>query len=87
MEGGIEEEIAKLLHPWTRHETWHKLHPTEEDRFNQVLKSVIDKFGTGLRESEIKAGLMRARPEAGDRSISYWVTRADHVIQYLRQNS
>lgn len=86
-------EIA--LTPWMRHETWHTLHPMDEQRFHHALSAAIGSLGTAQDEGMFVEAIRnlvahhhpKLLPDKRDEEARYWARRAEHVVSYVRDTA
>ena len=59
--------IRAALEPWMRVETWHTLHPLDEQRFHRALAAVFKVVGTPADALELENAMLElARERHGE---------------------
>lgn len=85
------DKLKEALRPWMGIETWHTLHPLDEQRFHKSLKSVFTELGTSIDGSEFQEVMYELANEYHpdwnqghkDKLILHFALRAESISSYL----
>lgn len=85
------EQLIDLLMPWLRVDTWHTLHPCDEERYHLALKRVFSIIGTQLDGEHFSEAITvvvedlypNYEESYKEDLIQRFAIRSEHIANYL----